>query len=235
MHWQEFGERADDRPAANVVDHRLAALEGAGAVPVPPLPSGHVRRARHRPVGPADRIRGIQLPGVYAADTLAVLDATDTPTACSSAFVRRGVGAAGRRRSPSRVRARDLGAAFRWHHASRPQRLPFDERLDTTDGWAKYNRYYWLEGLPRLPRVLLRAGLHRAAFDQADRGLHRVGSRHRSGKLVASDEGMDACGLESFRSVCERVSAPVLVIHGDGDELAHHARGAALATVTGGD
>jgi pimeloyl-ACP methyl ester carboxylesterase len=46
---------------------------------------------------------------------------------------------------------------------------------------------------------------------------------------------MEACGLESFRSVCERVSAPVLVIHGDGDELAHHARGAALATVTGGE
>ena len=23
---------------------------------------------------------------------------------------------------------------------------PFAERLDTTDEWAKYNRYYWLEG-----------------------------------------------------------------------------------------
>jgi pimeloyl-ACP methyl ester carboxylesterase len=53
-------------------------------------------------------------------------------------------------------------------------------------------------------------------------------------KLVASDEGLDACGLDSFRPVCERVRAPVLVIHGD-DELAHHARGAALAAVTGGE
>jgi pimeloyl-ACP methyl ester carboxylesterase len=31
------------------------------------------------------------------------------------------------------------------------------------------------------------------------------------------------------------VRTPVLVIHGDGDELAHHARGAALAAVTGGE
>jgi pimeloyl-ACP methyl ester carboxylesterase len=52
---------------------------------------------------------------------------------------------------------------------------------------------------------------------------------------VATDEGLEACGLESFRSVCERVHAPVLVIHGDGDELAHHGRGAALAAVTGGE
>ena len=41
--------------------------------------------------------------------------------------------------------------------------------------------------------------------------------------------------MESFRTVCERVTLPTLVIHGDGDELAHHARGAALAEVTGGE
>ena len=54
-------------------------------------------------------------------------------------------------------------------------------------------------------------------------------------KLVASDEGLEACGLLSFRSICQRVRAPVLVIHGDDDELAHHSRGAALAAVTGGE
>ena len=52
--------------------------------------------------------------------------------------------------------------------------------------------------------------------------------------LVAAHEGLTVCGLESFRAVCQRVKAPVLVIHGDQDKLRPHAQGAALAKVTGG-
>ena len=94
---------------------------------------------------------------------------------------------------------------------------PFAERLDTTDGWAKYNRHYWIEGGYRdFLEFFARAVLHRAALDQADRGLRRVGAGHRAGDAGGrATKGSTACGLASFRSVCERVRAPVLVIHGD--------------------
>ena len=37
---------------------------------------------------------------------------------------------------------------------------PFDERLDTDEGWAKYNIHHWLRDYPGLPRVLHREVLH---------------------------------------------------------------------------
>ena len=46
---------------------------------------------------------------------------------------------------------------------------------DPLEHWAKYNPDYWRSGVRRLPVVLLRAVLPRAAFDQADRGLRRLG------------------------------------------------------------
>ena len=66
--------------------------------------------------------------------------------------------------------------------AAQPRRDAFDERARRRDeGWAKYNRHYWLERLRRLPRVLLLADVHRAALDQADRGRRRLGARDDAG------------------------------------------------------
>ena len=58
----------------------------------------------------------------------------------------------GRYRSPSM--SRDVCSA--WSVSARPSRwrpcrptasvYPFNERLASTEGWAKYNRYYWMEG-----------------------------------------------------------------------------------------
>jgi hypothetical protein len=50
----------------------------------------------------------------------------------------------------------------------------FDEELDTTRA-GRSTTATTGSRLPRLPRVLLRADVHRAALDQADRGLRRLG------------------------------------------------------------
>ena len=52
--------------------------------------------------------------------------------------------------------------------------------------------------------------------------------------LIDATRGQQACQLESFRSVCARVTAPVLVIHGDDDRIRPYASGVALAELTGG-
>jgi pimeloyl-ACP methyl ester carboxylesterase len=175
----------------------------------------------------------------FADDTIAVLDATDTPDAvlvglsCGALW---GVQVAADH--PDQVR----GLIFLGPQVplapTHPDRTvhPFAERLDTTDGWAKYNRYHWLEGGYRdFLEFFARQGYTEPHSTKQIEDFIEWALDVEPAKLVASDEGLDACGLESFRSVCQRVRAPVLVIHGDGDELALHARGAALAAVTGGE
>ena len=80
------GVRTSTRPTAtathgpahaDLVDHPFALLEAAGAVPGAPIPSGHVRRARQREVGPPARSRAVRR-AEFAADALAVMDATGT-------------------------------------------------------------------------------------------------------------------------------------------------------------
>src|SRR5436190_14004600 len=83
----------------------------------------------------------------FAADALAVLDATETDRTAVVGF-----SAGGPRalmlaaNDPDRVSA----AVFIGPAVALGETLPhrvrysWDERLDTTEGWAKYNRHYWL-------------------------------------------------------------------------------------------
>ena len=66
-----------------------------------------------------------------------------------------------------------------------------------------------------LPRVLLLAVLHRAALDEADRGLRRLGARDRRRDADRDAAAAAACTTRSVaRALCARVRCPVLVIHG---------------------
>ena len=56
---------------------------------------------------------------------------------------------------------------------------PFDEVVDTDEGWAKWKPPLLAAGLARLRGVLLRRGIHGAAFDEADRGRDRLGAAGR--------------------------------------------------------
>ena len=133
-------------------------------------------------------------------------------------------GAAGRRRSPDRVRGLVVLAPqvpLAPTHADRTV-YPFTERLDTTEGWAKYNRYYWLEGgYPDFLEFFLdRCFTEPHSTKQIEDFIGGV-SRSNRRTLVRHRRGpRSRAGWRASRSVCERVRAPVLVIHGDKDEIA---------------
>ena len=112
---------------------------------------------------------------------------------------------------------------------------PFSERLSSTDGWAKYNRYYWMEGgyADFLEFFFSRFFPEPHSTKQIDDFIG-WGLEIEPATLVATDEGFVPAGCGPFRAVCERVSVPVLVIHGDKDEMSVHANGQALAELTGG-
>ena len=139
--------RADRAAAADVVDRALPLLEGPDPLPRAPLPGGHLRRARQRPLRPAGGRRGIPRPTSSPQDTLAVMDATGTERAslvalsCGALWAT--ILAA---EHPERVDAIVyIGPALRARAAACPSASEhaFDEPLDTDEGWAKYNSHYW--------------------------------------------------------------------------------------------
>jgi pimeloyl-ACP methyl ester carboxylesterase len=189
--------------------------------------------------GKADRPKGVgaYIEHEFAEDSLAVMDATGTETAvvvglsCGTLW-----GTLLAANHPGRV----LGAVFIGPAVplapGHPERNvhSFDERLDTDEGWAKYNRHYWLEHYEEFleyffGRIFSEPHSTKQIEDCVGWALETDPET-----LADSQDALELCGLESFRDVCARVRCPVLVLHGDEDAIRPHAQGAALAEVTGG-
>jgi len=174
----------------------------------------------------------------YAADALAVLDATETERAVLAGL---SLGAVW-----SLVLAADepervpgvvcLGPALAL--ASTPANrivYPFDERLDSTEGWAKYNRYYWLEGgYPDFLDFFFDRFFPEPHSTKQIEDFISWGLDVDPSTLVTIEAGLFARQRERARALCERITVPVLVIHGNEDEMASYASGEALAEITGG-
>jgi pimeloyl-ACP methyl ester carboxylesterase/predicted glycosyltransferase len=174
---------------------------------------------------------------VFAADALAVLDATATDTALLVAMSRGalwGVQLAADR--PDRVLGLvSIGSAVPLvpGHPGRTA-YPFDEPIAETAGWAKFNRHYWLRDYRGFlefffGQIFIEPHSTKQFDDCVEWGLEI-----EPATLVDTEHGVHACERDSFRAVCERVRCPVLVIHGDEDAIRPHDAGAALAAVTGG-
>ena len=76
------------------------------------------------------------------------------------------------------------------------------------------------ERLPRVPRVLLRRDVHRAALDEADRGLRRLGAGHDARGADRHDRRWRPRASRSARRsrrCCRSIRCPVTVIHGTDD------------------
>ena len=172
----------------------------------------------------------------YAADALAVLDATATEQAV---LVTLSLGA---QRSlvlaanhPERVRgivfispslAIARGHEYRDVH-------PFDEPLDTEEGWAKFNAHYWLRDYPSFVEFFMSQCLTEPHSTKPTEDAIGWGLETDGETLLALSTGR-FLGEAELRDLCAGVRCPVLVLHGDQDAISPHRRGAALAEATGG-
>jgi pimeloyl-ACP methyl ester carboxylesterase/predicted glycosyltransferase len=173
----------------------------------------------------------------FAADALAVMDATATEHAIIVGFSlgsQRGLILAAEH--PERVDgAVFIGPNFPGGGDVLPERLAnFSAEHETYEGWAKYNRNHWLNDYPDFARfftsrIFTEPHSTKPIEDGIGWALETDGET-----LVASQE---AEGLtdEEARALAARVLCPVLVIHGDRDAIASVTRGAAMAEQTGGD
>ncbi|MEE4022776.1 alpha/beta fold hydrolase [Gordonia sp. PKS22-38] len=177
----------------------------------------------------------------FAADAVAVMDATETDRALLVGFSC-GVAwsvhvAAGH---PERVAGIVAIAPSCGLSVPSPERdvFAYDKRLDTVHGWAKYNEHYWRDG-----------GLEDFISFFADRMYHEPHSTKQREDFVgwASDIsadtladttagrlGLHGADAQPLEPLCAKVACPVLVVHGTEDRVRPAGIGERLAELTGG-
>jgi pimeloyl-ACP methyl ester carboxylesterase/predicted glycosyltransferase len=173
----------------------------------------------------------------FAADALAVMDATGTQSATLvslSLGAQRALILAGDH--PARVDgavficpAVPLGAngaprtVQSWH-----------EELDTDEGWAKYNRYYWLKDYRGFLEFFFSQMFNEPHSTKPIEDAVGWGLETTAETLIAieTSEGLDE---EQTRELAARVRCPVLVIQGTEDAITGKLRGIKLAEATGGE
>ncbi len=173
----------------------------------------------------------------FAADALAVLDATATERAIVVGFslgAQRGLLLAANH--PDRVEgAVFVGPSYPGGGEPLPERLvhPWDEELDTEEGWARYNKHSWLRDYRGFldfffGRIFTEPHSTKAIEDCVGWGLET------SGETLVTAQGGRTLTEEEARERAELVRCPVLVVHGDADAVISHTRGLALAEHAGG-
>jgi pimeloyl-ACP methyl ester carboxylesterase/predicted glycosyltransferase len=191
--------------------------------------------------GRSDRPRGIAayVESEFAADALAVMDATGTERAV---LVGLSCGALWATLIAADHPERTIAVVYIGPavplapgHAERAIVARFEEELDLEDGWAKYNRHYWQRDYEGFLDYFFRQMFNEPHSTKQIEDCIGWALETDPETLADTSSALDLCGREQFADVCARVRCPVLVIHGDADLIRPHAQGAALASVTGGD
>jgi pimeloyl-ACP methyl ester carboxylesterase len=141
-----------------------------------------------------------------------------------------------------------------WLMANRPERLlgsvfigatlplgrghgrdeqPFEEPYTSTEGWAKYNRYYWLDHYQDFlefffSQCFTERHSTKPIEDAVGWGLET------SPEVLIAESYAPWPDEAAVRGWCAASRCPVLVVHGTKDQVSHVRRGRALAEATGG-
>jgi pimeloyl-ACP methyl ester carboxylesterase len=174
----------------------------------------------------------------FAADALAVMDATETSSAVFVSFSlgahRAAILAA---EHPERVEAAVfIGPAWPGGGQPLPERTVYswEEELDTDEGWAKYNKHYWLRDYPHFlefffSRFFSEPHSTKPFEDCIGWGLETTG------ETLVTMEYAPELQPEEAGDLAARIRCPVLVIHGEDDAIVSVSRGMALAEQARGD
>jgi pimeloyl-ACP methyl ester carboxylesterase/predicted glycosyltransferase len=174
----------------------------------------------------------------YAADALAVLDATETERAFLVGFsmgAQRGLLLAARH--PERV----SGIVFIGPAVPLPPATPrgralesFDEPLDEYEGWAKYNRHHWLADYEDFLQFFFSQVFSEPHSTKQIEDCVAWGLETTPEALIATATARGLRDEAHVRELAAEIRCPVLVIHGSEDRIRSHGSGALLAELTRG-
>lgn len=173
----------------------------------------------------------------FAADALAVLDATDTPSAIvvslSLGAVRSLILTA---RNPERVAGLFFIAPSVALAPALPERTvhAFDVPLDTDEGWAKYNAHYWRHDYKGFAEFFFSKIFPEPHSTKQIEDCVAWSQETTAEVLIATNLAPGFPDRQATLALCAGVSCPVLVVHGDEDAISPHERGRSLAEATSG-
>jgi pimeloyl-ACP methyl ester carboxylesterase/predicted glycosyltransferase len=173
----------------------------------------------------------------FAADAIAVMDETATPSAvllgvsCGALWAT--ILAANH---PERVDGVAYVGPAVGLAPGNPDRekYAFDEELDTDEGWAKYNSHYWRKDYRGFLEFFFAQCVTEPHSSKQIEDCVSWALDTTPETLADTTRALGMSRSESLRETCERVRCPTLVIHGDCDVVRPLGQGAALARATGG-
>jgi pimeloyl-ACP methyl ester carboxylesterase/predicted glycosyltransferase len=174
----------------------------------------------------------------FAADALAVMDATSTERAALvslSQGAQRALLIAGEH--PERVSAAVFIGPY-VELADRPEERAivesFNERLDTHEGWAKYNRWHWLTDYQDFLEYFFSQMFNEPHSTKPIEDCVGWGLETTPETLIATKLG-EVVDTEQTLELAAALECPVLVIQGSEDAITGPQRGIELAKATGGE
>jgi pimeloyl-ACP methyl ester carboxylesterase len=173
----------------------------------------------------------------YVADAVAVLDATGTDRAVLVGLSRGGRWAVELAATwPERVLGAVLIDPAISFMAPLPQRqaFSFDEELDTTEGWAKFNRHYWRREYRDFLEFFASEVFSESHSTKQIEDFVGWGLETSPETLTLTQLGAQPASRSEMEAILGRVRCPVLVVHGGDDRVRPHAVGAAAAELAGG-
>lgn len=238
MHWELFG--AGDRtvfflPAWSIVHARQWKLQVADLAR-----DCRVLVMDGRGNGESDRPvdRAAYADEEYVADALAVMDASATDSAAIVGF------SAGARwalslaaNHPERVSSvvfvSPAVRLSKWNPVRQAAMEIFEDDLPEHDGWLRYNAGYWRRHYRDFLEFFFESALPEPHSTKPIEDAVGYGLETTPEVLIATARAPEL-SESGATELAGKVRCPVLVIHGDEDEIVLHANGANLAELTGG-
>ena len=176
----------------------------------------------------------------YLADALAVMDATSAGKAIVIGLSFGGMLASAlAAHHPERVKAAILvGTVSSIGPANYPHRgaQHFTAKRERFEGWDKFNRGYWLDNYPDFAEHFIR-NIHSEPHStkQIEDGIGWANDTSGPVLIKTVEARAIAPSFDISEAMYRKISCPMLVIHGDNDQIQLYARAKAAAEVMGAE
>ena len=112
----------------------------------------------------------------------------------------------------------------------------WDEELTTDEGWAKYNKHYWLRDYDGFVDFFIGEIFPEPHSTKQIEDFVAFAHDTTAEVLVAGQPfSAGLADKAEVEAACRQVRGPVLVVHGTDDHIIRYDRGVALAELTGGE
>ena len=115
-------------------------------------------------------------------------------------------------------------------------RFPFNEPLDTDEGWAKYNLHYWRRDFRGFLEFFFSQQIPEPHSTKQIEDCVAWGLETDPETLALADEEapLPWASTDEAEALCKAISCPVLVVHGELDACQTRERAETVAALTGG-